>query len=45
MIKRTAIITGGATGAGAATARMVAARGHYLLINFSRSGEEAAQVV
>ena len=45
MTKRIAIITGGATGVGAATARLLAARGHHLLINYSRSEDAAAQVV
>ena len=44
MTKRIAIITGGATGVGAAVARMLSARGHNVLINYSRSGDAAAQV-
>lgn len=45
MTQRIAIITGGATGVGAAVARMLAARGHNVLINYSRSSDAAAQVV
>ena len=45
MNKRIAIITGGSTGVGAATARMLAARGYNVLINYSRSADAAAQVV
>ena len=43
--RRTALITGGATGVGAAVARMLAARGYNVLINYSRSADEAAAVV
>ncbi len=45
MTKRIAIITGGATGVGAAVARMLSAGGHNVLINYSRSGDAALQVV
>ena len=45
MTKRIAIITGGGTGVGAATSRMLAARGHHVLINYSRSEDASAQVV
>ena len=44
MEKRIAI-TSGATGFGAATARMLAARGHHVLINYSRSEEAGTQVL
>lgn len=43
--KRIAIITGGGTGVGAASARMLAARGYNVLINYSRSEAAAEQVV
>ena len=45
MSRRVAIITGGATGVGAATARMLATRGHNVLINYSRSAAQAQAVV
>ena len=45
MDRRTALITGGATGVGAATARMLAARGYNVLVNYSRSSADAAAVV
>ena len=45
MDRRTAVITGGATGVGAATARMLAARGYNVLVNYSRSSADAAAVV
>jgi 3-oxoacyl-[acyl-carrier protein] reductase len=41
--RRTAIITGGGTGVGAATALLLARRGYNVLINFSRSEAEARQ--
>ena len=43
--RRVAIITGGATGVGAAVARMLAAKTYNVLINYSRSGDAAAGVV
>jgi 3-oxoacyl-[acyl-carrier protein] reductase len=43
--RRVAIITGGATGVGAAVARMLAAKAYNVLINYSRSGDAAAGVV
>ena len=42
---RVAIITGGATGVGAATALMLAARGWRCVINYSRSASEAESTV
>ncbi|KQV92118.1 MULTISPECIES: SDR family NAD(P)-dependent oxidoreductase [unclassified Roseateles] len=39
---KVALITGGGTGVGAATALMLAGRGYDLLINYSRSADEAA---
>ena len=44
-IRRVALITGGATGVGAAVARMLAAKNYDLLINYSRSSEAALAVV
>ena len=44
MANRTAIITGGGTGVGAAVARMLAASGCNIAINYSRSAAEAAAV-
>jgi 3-oxoacyl-[acyl-carrier protein] reductase len=43
--KRGAVVTGGATGVGAATAIMLAARGCDVAVNYSRSATEAEQVV
>jgi 3-oxoacyl-[acyl-carrier protein] reductase len=43
--QRVAIITGGATGVGAAVARMLSARNYHVLINYSRSADAAAGVV
>jgi len=43
--RRVAIITGGATGVGAAVARMLAAKAYSVLVNYSRSGDAAAGVV
>ena len=43
--KRIAIITGGGTGVGAASAQMLAARGYNVLINYSRSADAAEKVV
>lgn len=40
-----AIITGGGTGVGAASARALAARGYDVLVNYSRSADAAQQVV
>ena len=45
MSRRTAIITGGASGVGAAVARMLAARNCNVLINYSRSQDAADKVV
>lgn len=45
MPQKVAIITGGATGVGAATAKLLASRGYNLLVNYSRSADEANQVV
>ena len=42
---RVAIITGGATGVGSATALMLAARGWRCVINYSRSASEAESTV
>ncbi|WP_457445628.1 SDR family NAD(P)-dependent oxidoreductase [Roseateles sp. P5_E4] len=39
---KVALITGGGTGVGAATALMLAGKGYDLLINYSRSADEAA---
>ena len=44
-MNRVAIITGGATGVGAAVARMLAAGKYNVLVNYSRSGDAAAGVV
>ena len=41
--RKTAIITGSATGVGAASALALARRGYDVLINFSKSGKEAEQ--
>ena len=41
--RKTALITGSATGVGAATALMLAQRGYNLLINYSKSEAEARQ--
>lgn len=40
-----AIITGAASGVGAATAKMLAAKGYSVLVNYNRSAELALQVV
>ena len=45
MNRRTAIITGGASGVGAAVARMLAASNCNVLINYSRSQDAADKVV
>jgi 3-oxoacyl-[acyl-carrier protein] reductase len=39
--RKTAIVTGSATGVGAATALLLAQRGYDVLINYSRSEQEA----
>ncbi len=41
--RKTAIVTGGATGVGAATALLLARRGYDLLINYSKSEDEAKE--
>ena len=43
--RRVAIITGGATGVGAAVARMLAGKSYDVLVNYSRSADAAASVV
>ena len=43
--RKVALITGGATGVGAAVARMLAAKNYNVLINYSRSADAAAGVV
>lgn len=43
--RRVAIITGGSSGVGAATARLLASRGHAVLINYSRNAALAEDVV
>lgn len=43
--RRVALITGGATGVGAAVARLLASRHYNVMINYSRSSEAAAGVV
>lgn len=43
MAKKTAIITGSATGVGAATARLLARKGWNVVINYSRSEKEAEE--
>jgi len=45
MSRKVAIITGGATGVGAAVARMLAAKSYDVMVNFSRSADAAAGVV
>ena len=45
MSRKVAIITGGATGVGAAVARMLAAKSYDVLVNYSRSADAAAGVV
>ena len=45
MNRKVVIITGGATGVGAAVARMLAARSYDVLVNYSRSADAAAGVV
>ncbi|MFI4931814.1 MAG: SDR family NAD(P)-dependent oxidoreductase, partial [Burkholderiales bacterium] len=41
--RKTAIVTGSATGVGAATALMLAQRGYDVLINYSKSEREAKE--
>lgn len=43
--RRVAVITGAASGVGAATTLMLAQRGHDVLVNYHRSAEGAEQVV
>ncbi len=43
-MRRTAIVTGGGTGVGAATALALARRGHDVLVNFASSEAEAREV-
>ena len=43
--RRVAIVTGAASGVGAATARLLAGRAHDLVLNYRRSGALAAAVV
>ena len=45
MNRKVAIITGGATGVGAAVSRMLATRSYNVLVNYSRSSDAAADVV
>ena len=42
---RVAVITGGATGVGAATALLLARRGYHVAVNYSRSAAEAEETV
>ncbi len=42
---KVAIITGGASGVGAATARLLAQRGYHILVNYQRSADMALEVV
>jgi 3-oxoacyl-[acyl-carrier protein] reductase len=44
MTRRAAIVTGGATGVGAAVARLLAARGCNVMINYARSADAARAV-
>ncbi len=41
--RKTAIVTGSATGVGAATAELLAARGCNVVVNYTRSGKEARE--
>lgn len=41
--RKVALVTGGGTGIGAATATQLAGKGYQLLVNYSRSAEEAAR--
>ncbi|UUZ62773.1 SDR family oxidoreductase [Polaromonas sp. P1-6] len=43
--RKVAIVTGGASGVGAATARLLAQRGYHILVNYQRSAEMAQAVV
>ncbi len=42
---KVAIVTGGASGVGAASARLLAARGYHVLVNYQRSADMAQAVV
>ena len=44
MARKAAIITGSATGVGAATARMLAEKGWNVAINYTKSQKEAGEV-